>query len=60
MEAHLCQGGDKSKGFIRPYLSFLCSLCMTKDAVEINDISEKEIKEYNQKVKEKRNNEKNA
>ena len=55
MEGHLCQGGDKSKGFIRPYPSILCSLCMTKNAVEINDISEKQIKEYNDKVKEKRN-----
>ncbi len=55
MEAHLCQGGDKTKGFIRPYPSFLCSLCGTKKAVEINDVSEKEIKEYNQKVKEKKN-----
>lgn len=53
MEAHLCQKGDKTKGFIRPYPSFLCSLCMTKNAVEINDISEKELKKYNKKVKER-------
>ena len=48
MEAHLCQNGKK----IRPYPSILCSLCMTKGSVEINDISEEDIKLYNKERKE--------
>lgn len=59
MVAHICQGGDKTKGFIRLYPSFVCSLCMGENAVEINNISEEGIQEYNQKVREKRD-EKNS
>ena len=51
MEAHVCQGSIH-KGKIVPYPSFLCSMCMGKNAVEV-DMSKESIEAYNQKLLQK-------
>lgn len=45
MDAHLCPNG----GRIRKYPAFLCSMCMTRGAIDLV-MSEQEIDAYNNEV----------
>jgi len=54
IEAHLCQNGN-IEGYIRKYPSIFCSICMSRNAVDLV-MQEKDIDSYNEKLMKERKN----